>query len=403
MSDSQTIASLDIGTYKMQVLVGEIVDNNSLHIIGMGRARSEGVKKGDIIDIRKAALRAQEAIVNAEKSNSASLKSVCLGISGTHVMGFRNLGSANVSGADGLVRKADVERACEDARSKNLPEGRTYICRICCGFYLDGQFTVSPLGKKANRIDAEFWMMHGDSEKIYDAMHLVESFGLEVDHLMFSGICSAKTVTTPVQRDDGVVCIDIGCGTSDYAFYKHGKPIQAGVVPVGGDHLTNDISLGLKLSPKNSESLKIRFGAAAPDESDRNKSVWAVGDKQIGDRKISLYSMRKIMNARLAELFELIRQDLGEYVEDGAIRSLVLTGGTSRIAGICELAQEIFGVPCSNGRFNAAIKEELREPEFATSIGLLEHALSDSLLELRNRRKGIFEETADIFRKIFNR
>ena len=133
MNDSKTVVALDIGTGKMQVFAGEIVDNRLLRIVGMGQAPSEGVKKGDIIDLRKAASSAQTAIVGAERTIGARIDCVCLGISGTHIKGFRTLGSANISNADGTVSRKDVERAREDAKSKSLVEGKSYINQICCG------------------------------------------------------------------------------------------------------------------------------------------------------------------------------------------------------------------------------------------------------------------------------
>ena len=303
MSDSKTIAALEIGTGKMQVFIGEIVDNKMLNLVGVGQAATDGVKKADIIDVKKAAEQAQAAIVMAESSCSVSIKSVCLGISGTHIQGFRNIGSANVAGSDGIVRKSDVDRAKDDARSKTLPEGRSYIHRICCGFYLDDErFTTDPIGEKASRIVAEYWMIHGDSEKIRAAMHVVQSFGLEVEYLVFSGLASAITVTSPAQKENGVLVVDIGCGTSDYAFYKNGLPVQAGVIPVGGDHITNDLSFGIRLSRKNSERIKTRFGKAIITKDECDIKFWSQGDKQIGDRKIPLEAINKVIRARLEEL-----------------------------------------------------------------------------------------------------
>ena len=314
MSDSKTIAALEIGTGKMQVFIGEIVDNKMLNLVGVGQAATDGVKKADIIDVKKAAEQAQAAIVMAESSCSVHIKSVCLGISGTHIQGFRNIGSANVAGSDGIVRKSDVDRAKDDARSKTLPEGRSYIHRICCGFYLDDErFTTDPIGEKASRIVAEYWMIHGDSEKIRAAMHVVQSFGLEVEYLVFSGLASAITVTSPAQKENGVLVVDIGCGTSDYAFYKNGLPVQAGVIPVGGDHITNDLSFGIRLSRKNSERIKTRFGKAIITKDECDIKFWSQGDKQIGDRKIPLEAINKVIRARLEELFLLLRQDMIEH------------------------------------------------------------------------------------------
>ena len=303
MSDSKTITALEIGTGKMQVFIGEVVDDKLLNFIGSGQAATEGVKKADIVDIRRAASQAQAAIVMAERSASAQIKSVCLGISGTHIKGFRNVGSANVSGADGVVRREDVERAKEDARTKSLAEGRSYIHRICCGYYVDDKFCTNPLGLSGRRVDAEYWMMHGDNDRIASAIHAVESFGIEVEHLVFSGIASALAVTSPQQKIDGVLCVDIGCGTSDYAYYRHGHIVQAGVIPVGGDHITNDLSFGIRLTRKNSERVKIHCGKANLSEDERGMQFWSLGDKQIGDKKIPLDAVNRIIRARLEEFF----------------------------------------------------------------------------------------------------
>ena len=350
MSDSKTIAALEIGTGKMQVFIGEIVDNKMLNLVGVGQAATDGVKKADIIDVKKAAEQAQAAIVMAERSCSVPIKSVCLGISGTHIQGFRNIGSANVAGSDGIVRKSDVDRAKDDARSKTLPEGRSYIHRICCGFYLDDErFTTDPIGEKASRIVAEYWMIHGDSEKIRAAMHVVQSFGLEVEYLVFSGLASAITVTSPAQKENGVLVVDIGCGTSDYAFYKNGLPVQAGVIPVGGDHITNDLSFGIRLSRKNSERIKTRFGKAIITKDECDIKFWSQGDKQIGDRKIPLEAINKVIRARLEELFLLLRQDMIEHFSDGSVKEVVLTGGTSKLNGICELAEAVLNAHAPSG------------------------------------------------------
>ena len=397
MSDSKTVVALEIGTGKMQVFVGEIVDNKMLRIVGMGQAPSEGIKKGDIFDLRKAASSAQTAIVGAERTISTGINSVCLGISGTHIKGFRTVGSANVSSADGLVTRKDIDRARDDAKSKSLVEGKSYIHQICCGYYLDGRFSSNPLGERANKIDAEFWMVYGDNEKIEQALAIVQSLGLEVEYLVFSGIASARIVTSAEEKNAGVLCIDIGCGTADYAFYKHGRPIQAGVIPVGGDHITNDLSFGLRLSRKNSERIKTRFAKALITEQEAESTIWTEGDKQIGDRKIPVEAINCVVRARLEELFLLLRSELGEYFNSGAIKCVVFTGGTSRMARLCELAQRVFEVPCSTAKFSKSVKDSLRHPEYSGALGLLDHALSETIKESGNKRRSM----SKILKKVF--
>ena len=399
MSDSKKIAALEIGTGKMQVFIGEIVDGKMLNLVGVGQAATDGVKKADIIDVKKAAEQAQAAIVMAERSCSVPIKSVCLGISGTHIQGFRNIGSANVAGSDGIVRKGDVERAKEDAKSKALPDGRSYIHRICCGFYLDDErFCVDPVGERASRIVAEYWMIHGDSEKIRAAMHVVQSFGLEVEYLVFSGLASAMTASSPVQKENGVLVVDIGCGTSDYAFYKNGLPTQAGVIPVGGDHITNDLSFGIRLSRKNSERIKTRFGKAVITKDERDTKFWSLGDRQIGDRKIPLEAINKVIRARLEELFLLLRQDMIEHFSDGSVGEVVLTGGTSKLNGICELAEAVLERPCSLGKFPPSVAENLRHQEFSTALGLLEYARMKEMGGASKKGGSITEKIAKIFK-----
>lgn len=392
MSENKTIAALEMGTCKTQVFVGEVVSGGGMNIVGMGREHSSGVKKGDVTDIHKAAKSVLAALSNAEKTiGDAVLKSVCLGISGTHLKGFENFGSANVSGSDSIVREHDIERAREDARSKILPQGRTYIHRICCGYYLDNtRFVQNPIGEKASHIDAVFWMIHGDSEKISDAMHIVESFNMSVDYMAFSGIASGRMVTTSEQRETGTLVIDMGCGTSDYAFFKYGKPIQACTVPLGGDHLTNDLAFGLRMNTKNAERIKTRFGKAVIGEDERNMKIWTEGDKQIGDREIPFEAINKILRARLEETFLLVREEMTSHFTNGAVKEIVLTGGGSKLKGVRALAESAFGVKCSLGKFDDGIRKDLHHPDFATSLGLLDFARAETLKQTKAKKKSLF-------------
>lgn len=386
MSKSKTIAALEIGTGKMQVFLGEIIDGKMLNIVGSGQATTSGVKKADICDVVKAAAQAQVAIVMAEHSSNTPIKSVCLGISGTHIRGFRNTGSANVSGADGIVRREDVERAVEDARGKSLADGRTYIQRIRCGYFLDGKYSPDPIGEHAEHIEVAYWMLHGDRDKITDALHVVQSFGLEVEYLVFSGIASGYVVTDARQREDGVLVADIGCGTTDYAYFKHGKPVFAGVVPVGGDHITNDLSFGLHLSRKDSERIKMHCGKATITADEKNQQFWNIGNRQIGDKKIPMDAVNQIIRARLEELFTMLRDECAQHMPEYAeLNQAVLTGGTSNLDGICELASAVLEVPCTKGRFGSALQPSLRYQEFATALGLLEHARMEE--EKKSRKK----------------
>ena len=195
-----------------------------------------------------------------------------------------------------------------------------------------------------------------------------------------------------------MLVVDIGCGTSDYAFYKNGLPVQAGVIPVGGDHITNDLSFGIRLSRKNSERIKTRFGKAIITKDECDIKFWSQGDKQIGDRKIPLEAINKVIRARLEELFLLLRQDMIEYFSDGSVKEIVLTGGTSKLNGICELAEAVLERPCSLGKFAPNVAENLRHQEFATALGLLEYARMKEMNGGREKGSSITENIAKIFK-----
>lgn len=374
MSESQTIAVLEWGTSKIKVLLAELVDGKKMNIISKSSADTcLAIKKGDILDVAKTYNKTRDAVISAENNGSVSIKSVSLAISGTHIKAFRNLGSANISSSDGLVRQEDVERAREDAKRKILEKGRSYIQKICCGYYLDGKYCADPVGKPAAKIDAEYLMIHGDNDRIIEMANIIRSAGLEFDDIIVSGIASAMAVASPKQKMEGVLVADIGAGTTDYAVVKNNKVFLAGVIPIGGNHITNDLATGLRIAAKTAESVKISCGKLNITEDERGKVYWAIGDRQIGDKKILGDSINKIVRARVIELLEFLREDVGEYLGEDGIREVVLTGGAANTGGICELASEIFSRPCSKGMFSEELPKHLRMQSWATAIGMLEH------------------------------
>lgn len=383
MSESRTIAVLEWGTSKIKVLLAELVDGKKMNIISKSSADTcMAIKKGDIMDVAKTYNKTRDAITSAENNCPANIKSVSLAISGTHIKAFRNLGSANISSADGIVRAEDAERAREDAKRKILEKGRSYIQKICCGYYLDGKYCTDPTGKNAAKIDAEYLMIHGDNDRIIEMANIIRSAGLEFDDIILAGIASAMAVASAKQKMDGVLVADIGAGTTDYAFIKNNKVMLAGVIPIGGNHITNDLAIGLRIAAKTAEKIKISCGKINITEDERSKIYWAIGDKQIGDKKILGDSINKIIRARAIELLEFLREDAGEYLGEDGIREIVLTGGVANTPGICELAAEIFSRPCSKGKFSEELPKHIRMQSWATAIGMLEH------VKARETRRG---------------
>ena len=374
MTESKTVAVLEWGTSKIKVLLAELVDSKKLNIISKSDIDTLlAIKKGDIIDVAKTYNKTHDAISNAENRSSVKFNKVSLAISGTHIKVFKNLGSANVSSPDGIVKKDDVESAKKAAKRKELENDRCYIQQICCGYYLDGKYCTDPINKVGKKIDAEYLMIHGDSDRIMEMANVIRSVGLEFDDIILSGIASAIAVTSLQQKMNGVLVADIGAGTTDYALIKNNKVFLAGVIPVGGNHVTNDLALGLRLTPKIAENVKISSGKLNLQEDDKSKICWAIGDKQIGDKKILGDSVNKIVRARIIELLEFLREEVNEYMLDDTISEIVLTGGVSNTQDICNLASEIFSRPCSKGRFAEDLPKHLHMQGWSTLIGLLEH------------------------------
>ncbi len=373
MAQSRIVAAVEIGTSKVAVLVAEIANGRSLNIIGTGQATSSGIRKGHISNQREVCDCAHAAIAAAEKSAGAQVEGVYLAMSGAHLQGFADSGVASVSAADGIVREDDLRRARESAKMRDLPTGRLYIHHECCGYVLDGRRVADPVGMSGQRVETGYWHVHGDERITADYLHVINGIGLDVDCIVVSSIASAGVVAGEEEKKSGVLVLDIGAGTTDYALYRSGTIVRTGVIPVGGDHLTNDLAIGLRMNARYAESVKLRYGKAVVDANDKNDTVMLIGDLTIGDRPISRMSIHKIIHARLDELFTIVKNQLGSEISAQNLPAgVILTGGTARQAQICDLAHEVLGVQARVGECPQWVSEQsLRAPEFCTALGLL--------------------------------
>lgn len=377
MRPTKIIAGIEIGTAKTVVLVGEVSHGKALNIIGMGESTTMGMTKGEIEDIRQVMDCVHAAIVSAEKNAGAQIDEVYLAKTGASLEGIHGSGITAVSGSDALVSMEDVMRACGNARLKSLPEGRLYVHHIRTGFLLDGKPVAQPLGQIGQRLEALYWHVHAEERAISHHIHLINGIGLQVKDMIVSSIASGSILTLPAEKKQGVLVLDIGGGTTDYALYRNNRVQRTGVIPVGGDHVTNDLSLGLRISRKLAENLKLRHGRAIFDKADRNEAVLLMGDMSIGDRPVPLASIHKIINARLGELFMVLKNRLGSQLGSSQLPAGVLiTGGVSRTPMIDKLAADTLGVDCriaSNPSW--VVKESLQDPEYACALGLLHYGL----------------------------
>lgn len=398
ISKSKFIGAVEIGTSKVTVLVGELTNGRSLHIIGLGQFPSRGVIKGSVVDFKAASDATHRALLDAEKRAGVRIDEVYLAQSGGHIDGFYNEAAVNVAAADNMVSQVDIDTVCKLAMSKNLPAGRIVVHHLRRPYRLDGRLVPEPEHLVGRRLEAAYWTVHGEENKVADQMHVIRGFNIHVSELILSGIATGTFVTTPEDRQNGVLVIDIGAGTTDYALYRDGCVQVAGVVPVGGSHLTNDLALGLRLTEGQAEKLKHLYGRAMIATKDKAEKVWLNGDYAIGDRQFPRQTIEQITSVRAWEIFEVVRKKLGAaFTADTTAAGILLTGGTAKLPAIDEAASRVFGLQARVAEAPAWVAENLRDPGYSTVLGLLHHGLSSRAESSAPRREGV----GGILKKLF--
>lgn len=388
MARSKIIGAVEIGASKVVVLVGDVVNGRSLSIIGMGQCSSRGVIKGDITDFKQASDCTHAAILAAEQQAGASIEGIYLAQAGGHIDGFYNEAGLNVSSAENIVSREDIATVCQVAKAKTLPANRTVIHHIRRPFRLDGRLVANPEHLEGQRLEVGYWTVHGEVTKLSDAIHIINGFNLHVDDLILSSLASGVMVTSEEERRSGALVIDIGSGVTDFVLYCDGHVEATGSIPVGGDHVTNDLSLGLRVSHGQAEKVKIKHARATVPVSDKTERVWLTGDYTIGDRQIPRQAINQITTARMEEIFEIVKGNLGEnLVPEKLVAGAVITGGASRLDRICDAATKVFGIPARRGENPSWVKEELQGPEYSTILGLLHYGLNNQGEKVNERRK----------------
>lgn len=387
----------------MIVLVGELDGRRHLNIIGKGQSTSHGVRKGEIVDLKAAAGCTHAALIAAEKNAGANIEGVYLAASGSHLAGFANRGVTNVSASDGSIRNADVARASADAKSKALPADRVYVHHMRTGSLVDGRRVDNPLAMVGERLEMTYWHVHADERKIQNMIRVVNGFGLDVEDVIVSSIASGSIIASQEEKAAGVLVVDIGSGASDYVLYRNGCIQRSGVIAVGGDHFTNDLSIGLRINASNAENIKHRCGKAIVDKRDKQEQVLMYGDLRIGDRPIPRNAIYRILHARAEELFMILKNKLGSALNAQNLPGgVILTGGGSALHSLGEAARPVLGVEVRLGESPSWVRDiALRRPEYATVFGLLYYGLSAQQSDDDDAQDvaggGLFQRVAKIF------
>ncbi|MGD0252023.1 MAG: cell division protein FtsA [Verrucomicrobiota bacterium] len=371
---SNIIVGLEIGTSKVCAVVGEQNADGALNVIGLGQARSLGVRKGELVDAQQAEEDVRNAIVEAEQMADVEIRSVYLGVTGGHIRGFNNRGVHPVVSADREITDDDVQDVIKNAKAINLPTENSVVHAIRQHFFVDGQDGVTnPVGMLGSRLEVDMHVVHGNTNRLQNAIRLVKGMQLEVDEIVFNGLASSLALLTNEQKELGALVIDIGGGTTDYVVYTDGVIKHTGVLAVGGDHVSNDLAYGLKVPLSRAEKLKLEHGSALADDAAKGQTVTITNELGLPLKTVNIEHLRRIMLLRLEEIFQLVAQDLDQLgLLDYLRAGVFLCGGVARVPHIAKLAESILQMPVSLGQTNSVsgLKSALGQPEFVTGIGL---------------------------------
>jgi len=370
----QVIAGLDVGTTKICCVIADWSPVGNLDIVGVGVSPSRGLRKGVVVNIDSTVESIKHAVAEAEEMAGVEITSVIAGVAGGHIRGINSRGVVAVSGKHREVSQTDIDRALDAARAVNLPQDREIIHVLPQTFLVDDQDGVKePLGMSGVRLEVEVHLVTGATTSVRNVVRSVNRAGLQVQDLVLEPLASAEAVISAEEKELGILLIDLGGGTTDVALFRDGAVWHTSSLPLGGDHISNDIAVGLRTPTADAEELKKRHGCAltALVREDEVVDVPSVGGRKA--RQLSRQILSEIIQPRVEEIFTLVARELARGgFQDAATAGVVVTGGTSIMEGVPELAEGIFdqpvrrGVPIGVG----GMADVVESPIYATGVGL---------------------------------
>lgn len=375
---SNIIVAIDIGTTKICVLVAQYKGNQLLDIIGIGKNPSDGLARGVVVDIAPAVQSIKQAVREAELMAGISIDSAYIGISGSHISALNSLGMVTLKGRD--IRPYDIAQAITSAKTVAIPEGQQILHAIPQYYTIDGNHRVrDPLGMHAMRLEASVHIILGGVNSVQNLVRCSELAGIEVRDIILEPLASAHAVLTHDEQDLGVGLLDIGGGTSDFAIYQHGSIRHTHIFPIAGNLFTYDIAQCLQITRHEAERIKKEHGCALTLAAPHGY-IDAISLDGTSVKAVNLQDLAFVLEARTQELFNLLATEIQEHQLLPFMPSgLVLTGGGSLLLGMPECGQLLLHTPLRVGKpqVSAYFKESLEHPMYATSYGLLLHAIKD--------------------------
>ncbi|HEU5195357.1 MAG TPA: cell division protein FtsA [Methylomirabilota bacterium] len=370
----ELIVGLDVGTTKICAVIGEPKPGGGLDVIAVGNAPSRGLRRGVVVNIDSTVEAIKQAVAEAEQMAGVDIAGVYAGIAGGHVRSLNSRGVVAISGREREVSALDVERAVDAARAINVPQDREIIHVLPQTFMVDDADGVrEPVGMSGVRLEVECHIVTAAVTSVQNVVRSVNRAGLAVQDVVLEPIASAEAVLFPDEKELGVVLIDIGGGTTDMALFRDGAVWHTAVLPLGGDHITNDVAVGLRTPMADAEALKKRYGCALTSlvPAEETVDVPSVGGRK--PRELSRQVLSEIIQPRVEEIFALVAQGLAKAgFQDAATAGVVVTGGSSIMEGVPELAEAVFELPVRRGvpAEVGGLAEVVCSPIYATGVGL---------------------------------
>ncbi len=371
--EKNLIVGLDIGTSKVAAMVGEVKADGTIEIIGLGSHASRGLKKGVVVNIESTVQSIQRALEEAELMAGCEIHSVLCGIAGSHIRGLNSHGIVGVR--DREVSAADVDRVIDAARAVAIPSDQKILHILPQEFIIDEQEGIKePVGMCGVRLETRVHMVTGAVSATQNIVKCVRRCGLEVDDLVLEQLASSHAVLQEDEKELGVCLVDIGGGTTDIAVFTDGSIRHTAVIPIAGDQVTNDIAVALRTPTQHAEVIKVKYACALRQlaGSDENIEVPSIGNRPA--RRLSRQTLAEVVEPRYEELLVLVQNELRRSgFEDLVAGGVVLTGGSAKMEGLIELAEDVFHMPVRLGapQYVSGLADVVRNPIYSTGVGLL--------------------------------
>jgi len=393
MNNNELFVSLDIGTSSVKVIIGEMT-NDTLNIIGVGNVKSEGIRKGSIVDIDETVHSIKKAVEQAERMVGISLKRVVVGVTGNHVQLQECHGVVAVSSENREITNEDVRRVIEAAQVVSIPPEREIIDVIPRQFIVDGLDEINdPRGMLGVRLEMEGAIITGSKTILHNLLRCVERAGLEITDICLQPLAAGSVALSKDEKNLGVALVDIGGGSTTIAVFDQNHLIATSVLPVGGENITKDISIGLRTTTDEAERLKVKYGHAFYDHASEDEIFDAsvIGSDQ--KRTFNQLELADIIEARLEEIYELILHELSRLGIQELPGGYVLTGGTVKMPGVLELGQAVLQ---NSVRIASPDYIGVREPQYMTGVGLIQFAYKNAKIQGRKIGSNVTVDAVEV-------